>query len=146
MIYKREEVSQLPIEERLLDKVDAHESKLVELNTIIKTFAENQTKMTSTLEKMSDSFIRQELLLEKMTNLEENTKNSIDRLHTRADTNATAITTKAPIADMLKVQEDLKVLEPVTILLKYPKLLVFTIVGFYVFSIKEFRDTIFGGG
>mgnify|MGYP000745984200 CR=1 FL=1 len=140
MAYKKDEVTR---QHFIHDKVEKHETKLVRIETILERVATNQDKMAEALSSISDSILKQELLLEKLTNLEENTKISINRVHKRIDSVDEKMKVKADQDDVEEHANKLKILEPVIFFSKYPKLAVMIIASMYLFTIKEVRDVIF---
>lgn len=66
-------------------KLYEHESKLVKVETILERVAVNQDKMAEAMTQISASVIKQELILEKLSNLEANSKGSFERVHSRID-------------------------------------------------------------
>ena len=69
----------------LEQKLYEHESKLVKVETILERVAINQDKMAEAMTQISASVIKQELILEKLSNLEANAKGSFERVHNRID-------------------------------------------------------------
>ena len=137
--------------ERLESKVDEHDRMLIEMQTILKGMAESQTKMADSISTMATSVGKIDLWLEKITNLDGNTKESFKRSYkviqevedklTKEDTNI--LKTISELED--KVDEGFKDLEVARFFSKYPKLLLLVIVGFCVLNIEPIRKIIFGG-
>lgn len=137
--------------ERLESKVDEHDRMLIEMQTILKGMAESQTKMADSISTMATSVGKIDLWLEKITNLDGNTKESFKRSYkviqevedklTKEDTNML----KAIGELESKVDEGFNDLEVARFFSKYPKLLLLVIVGFCVLNIEPIRKIIFGG-
>ena len=137
--------------ERLELKVDEHDRMLIEMQTILKGMAESQTKMADSISTMATSVGKIDLWLEKITNLDGNTKESFKRSYkviqevedklTKEDTNI--LKTISELED--KVDEGFKDLEVARFFSKYPKLLLLVIIGFCVLNIEPIRKIIFGG-
>ena len=136
-VYKENEVS---LEGHLHSRVEKHEAKLVKIETILERVAVNQDKMAESLSSISTSISKQELLLEKLTNLETNTKDSINRIHKRIDDEIEVRNEKLSTVNKALLDLDLA-----RSLSKYPKLATAVLVVAYLFTIKEFRDVIVGG-
>lgn len=141
--------------ERLENKVDEHDRMLIEMQTILKGMAESQNKMAENMGNMAQAIGKIDLWLEKITNLDGNTKESFKRsykvisdLEVELKEKITSITTN--LDDKIK-QVDTKVdcgfkdLEVARFFSKYPKLLLLVIVGFCVLNIEPIRKIIFGG-
>lgn len=127
------------VKERVLD----HDKKLVKIETILERVATNQDSLTQSMRDISKSMQKQELLLEKLTNLEINTKESINRLHKRIDYNSEKLKLKADTVVVEDCVEKLKTLEPIIFFTKRPKLLILMILGFTSLLFKEVRDFVF---
>lgn len=110
---------------RLESKVDEHDRMLIEIQVILKGMAESQTKMACAIGKI-------DLWLEKITNLDGNTKESFKRSY------------KTIEALEEKVDAGFKDLEVARFFSKYPKLLALVIIGFCVLNIDPIRKIIFG--
>ena len=67
------------MDNRLESKVDEHDRMLVEMQTILKGMAESQTKMADNMGNMAQAIGKIDLWLEKITNLDGNTKDSFKR-------------------------------------------------------------------
>ena len=141
-IYKENEVSEMhtTYHNELHHKLNEHESKLVKVETILERVALNQDSMAESLQAITKSMGKQELILEKLAHLEENTKGSINRIHTRIDKEIEAREEKLKV-----VNTALNDLDLARILSKYPKIALAVFITSYLFTIKEFRDVIFGG-
>lgn len=123
----------------LQHKVDKHETKLVKIETILERVAVNQDHMAESLSSISTSISKQELLLEKLTNLESNTKDSINRIHKRIDNEINIRNEKLETVNNTLLELDLA-----RALSKYPKLATAVVIVAYLFTIKEFRDVFVG--
>lgn len=66
-------------------KLYDHESKLAKVETILERVALNQDKMAEAVSQISSSIVKQELILEKLSFLETNSKGSFERIHLRID-------------------------------------------------------------
>lgn len=117
---------------RLESKVDEHDRMLVEMQTILKGMVESQNKMAENMGNMAQALGKIDLWLEKITNLDGNTKDSFNRSY-------------KVIQDLEeKVDEGFKDLEVARFFSKYPKLLALVIIGFCVLNIDPIRKIIFG--
>ena len=130
--------------ERLESKVDEHDRLLIEMQTILKGMAESQTKMADNMGNMVQAIGKIDLWLEKLTNLDGNTKESFKRSYKVI----------ADLEDKLscdikevnsKVDDGFKDLEVARFFSKYPKLLIATLLGLCVLNIEPIRKIIFGG-
>ena len=119
--------------ERLESKVDEHDRMLIEMQTILKGMAESQTKMADNIGNMAQAIGKIDLWLEKITNLDGNTKESFKRCYKIIET----------LED--KVDEGFKDLEVARFFSRYPKLLLACVVGLCVLNIEPIRKIIFGG-
>ena len=120
------------VDNRLESKVDEHDRMLVEMQTILKGMAESQTKMADNMGNMAQAIGKIDLWLEKITNLDVNTKDSFKRSY-------------KVIQDLEdKVDEGFKDLEVARFFSKYPKLLALVVLGFCVLNIEPIRKIIFG--
>ena len=120
------------VDARLESKVDEHDRMLIEMQTILKGMAESQTKMADGMGNMACAIGKIDLWLEKITNLDGNTKESFKRSY-------------KVISDLEeKVDEGFKDLEVARFFSKYPKLLALVIIGFCVLNIDPIRKIIFG--
>lgn len=119
-------------------RVSSHETKLVKIETILERVANNQDSLTESMAEISKSMQKQELLFEKLVNLETNTKSSIDRLHKRIDG------TNEKVSDnFLFCNEKFKIIEPILFFIKRPKMFIVLISSCYLITIKEVRDVVF---
>ena len=120
------------VDARLESKVDEHDRMLIEIQTILKGMAESQTKMADGMGNMACAIGKIDLWLEKITNLDGNTKESFKRSY-------------KTIEELEgKVDEGFKDLEVARFFSKYPKLLALVIIGFCVLNIDPIRKIIFG--
>ena len=120
------------VDARLESKVDEHDRMLIEMQTILKGMAESQTKMADNMGNMAQAIGKIDLWLEKITNLDGNTKDSFKRSY-------------KVIQDLeYKVDEGFKDLEVARFFSKYPKLLALVVLGFCVLNIEPIRKIIFG--
>ena len=71
--------------EDLREKVLKHEFTIGEMAKSIQVLAETTKDSNIKLGEIAKSMSKQELILEKLTNLEGNTKDSINRIHKRID-------------------------------------------------------------
>ena len=141
--------------ERLEIKVDEHDRMLIEMQTILKGMAESQTKMADNMGNMAQAIGKIDLWLEKITNLDGNTKESFKRsyrviqdLEDKLSKDIKSIDTSVTVSvkDLEdKVDEGFKDLEVARFFSKYPKLLLLVVVGFCVLNIEPIRKIIFGG-
>ena len=120
------------VDARLESKVDEHDRMLIEMQVILKGMAESQTKMADGMVNMAYAIGKIDLWLEKITNLDGNTKESFKRSYK----------TIGELEE--KVDEGFKDLEVARFFSKYPKLLALVIIGFCVLNIDPIRKIIFG--
>ena len=120
------------VSERLENKVDEHDRMLIEMQTILKGMAESQNKMAENMGNMAQAIGKIDLWLEKITNLDGNTKDSFKRSY------------KVIQELENKVDAGFKDLEVARFFSKYPKLLALVILGFCVLNIEPIRKIIFG--
>lgn len=123
--------------QNLSNQIYKHEVKLDKIESALEKFDSKQDRMADNLGAIAVSMQKQELLLEKITNLEVNTRNSFDRVHKRIDEEARMGTERR-----LELEKKVKILDPVIALFTYPTIAVFVIIGAYTFSIKEIRDDV----
>ena len=121
----------------LHNRINEHESKLVKVETILERVALNQDSMAESLAAITKSMGKQELILEKLANLEENTKGSINRLHARLDRETDERSSKVK-----QIEESISELDLARTFSKHPKIALAVLVLAYLFTIKEFRDII----
>lgn len=141
--------------EKLESKVDEHDRMLIEMQTILKGMAESQNRMAENIGNMAQAISKIDLWLEKITNLEGNTKESFKRSYRvisdledklSKDIKSIDISATVSVKDLEdKVDEGFKDLEVARFFSKYPKLLLLVVVGFCVLNIEPIRKIIFGG-
>ena len=119
--------------------VTEHESKLVRVEVILERVATNQDRMAEAISSISESIVKQELLLEKLTNLEENTKASIGRVHKRIDQVEGDSKGRAET-----INKSLTTLEPIIVMLNNPKMTMFLIGALYLVAIEDVRKAVMG--
>jgi len=120
------------VDARLESKVDEHDRMLIEMQTILKGMAESQTKMADNMGNMACAIGKIDLWLEKITNLDGNTKESFKRSY-------------KVISDLEdKVDEGFKDLEVARFFSKYPKLLLAVVVGLTFLNVEPIRKLILG--
>lgn len=137
--------------ERIEQKINEHDKSLVEIQTILKGMADSQNKMADNMSSMAQAIGKIDLWLEKITNLDGNTKESFKRSYRviqevedkLSKEDANMIKDISELED--KVNEGFKDLEVARFFSKYPKLLLLVIVGFCVLNIEPVRKIIFGG-
>ena len=117
---------------RLESKVDEHDRMLIEMQTILKGMAESQTKMADGMGNMAQAIGKIDLWLEKITNLDGNTKESFKRSYKIIE----------ELED--KVDEGFKDLEVARFFSKYPKLLLAVVVGLTFLNVEPIRKLILG--
>ena len=123
--------------QNLSNQIYKHDVKLDKIDAALEKFDSKQDRMADNLGAIAVSMQKQELLLEKITNLEVNTRNSFDRVHKRIDEEV-----KAGTERRLELEKRVKILDPVIALFTYPTIAVLVIIGAYAFSIKEVREDI----
>lgn len=137
--------------ERLEHKVDEHDRMLIEMQTILKGIADSQNKMADSMSVMALSVGKIDLWLEKISNLDANTKESFKRTYKVIDEVESKLAKESSnICESVtelesKVDEGFKDLEVARFFSKYPKLLLMVVVGFCVLNIEPIRKIIFGG-
>ena len=120
------------VDARLESKVDEHDRMLIEMQVILKGMSESQTKMAAGMGNMAYAIGKIDLWLEKITNLDGNTKESFKRSYKTIE----------ELEE--KVDAGFKDLEVARFFSKYPKLLALVIIGFCVLNIDPIRKIIFG--
>lgn len=123
--------------DELARQINNHDKKLTKLETILERVGSNQDKMSDNIGAIAISIQKQELLLEKITNLEINTRSSFDRVHSRVN-----IAIDAELKRFEAVNLKLKILDPLVQLLKYRIIAITSLIGIYAMTIKEVRDPI----
>jgi len=132
------------VSERLENKVDEHDRMLIEMQTILKGMAESQNKMAENMGNMAQAIGKIDLWLEKITNLDGNTKESFKRSYkVISDLEDKLSGNIKELED--KVDEGFKDLEVARFFSKYPKLLLATLLGLCMLNIEPIRKIIFGG-
>ena len=130
--------------ERLENKIDEHDRMLIEMQTILKGMAESQNKMAENIGNMAQAIGKIDLWLEKITNLDGNTKESFKRSYKVIQDMEDKLSDNIKeIED--KVDEGFKDLEVARFFSKYPKLLLATLLGLFMLNIEPIRKIIFGG-
>ena len=130
--------------ERLESKVDEHDRMLIEMQTILKGMAESQTKMADNMGNMAQAIGKIDLWLEKITNLDGNTKESFKRSYKVISDLEDKLSCDIKEVNS-KVDEGFKDLEVARFFSKYPKLLIATLLGLCMLNIEPIRKIIFGG-
>ena len=130
--------------ERLENKVDEHDRMLIEMQTILKGMAESQNKMAENMGNMAQAIGKIDLWLEKITNLDGNTKESFKRSYKVISDLDDKLSGDIKEVNR-KVEDGFKDLEVARFFSKYPKLLIATLLGFCVLNIEPIRKIIFGG-
>lgn len=135
-------------------KLYEHESKLVKVETILERVAINQDKMAEAVAQISNSILKQELILEKLSHLETNSKGSFERVHARIDKVCTQVhesSTKTEhieydindLKDITKVHdESLESLEIFMMIKKYPVVSGLVALGAYSLTFEPIRNTV----
>lgn len=139
-IYNEQELCDTTARDSIHKRINQHESKLVKVETILERVALNQDSMAESLSAITKSMGKQELILEKLAHLEENTKGSINRIHDRIDKEI-----EERKEEDTEIKTTLSELDLARTLSKYPKLAAAVLVVAYLFTIKEFRDVFTGG-
>ena len=141
----------MSVSERLENKVDEHDRMLIEMQTILKGIANSQNKMADNMGLMALSVGKIDQWLEKISNLDANTKESFKRTYKVIDEVESKLAkessniTKSVTELENKVDEGFKDLEVARFFSKHPKLLLLVVVGFCVLNIEPIRKIIFGG-
>ena len=130
--------------ERLENKVDEHDRMLIEMQTILKGMAESQNKMAENMGNMAQAIGKIDLWLEKITNLDGNTKESFKRSYKVISDLEDKLSCDIKEVNS-KVDEGFKDLEVARFFSKYPKLLIATLLGLCMLNIEPIRKIIFGG-
>lgn len=135
-------------------KLYEHESKLVKVETILERVAINQDKMAEAVAQISNSILKQELILEKLSHLETNAKGSFERVHSRIDkvcaqvheTNVKVEHMECDIVDVkdiTKVHDDsLESLEVFMMIKKYPIISALVALGAYSLTFEPIRNSV----
>ena len=130
--------------ERLENKVDEHDRMLIEMQTILKGMAESQNKMAENMGNMAQAIGKIDLWLEKITNLDGNTKESFKRSYKVISDLEDKLSCDIKEVNS-KVDDGFKDLEVARFFSKYPKLLIATLLGLCMLNIEPIRKIIFGG-
>lgn len=132
------------MDSRLESRVEEHDRMLVEMKTILKGMAISQNKMADNMGTMANAIGKIDLWLEKITNLDGNTKESFKRSYRVIQDMENDIDEKLTKLEE-KTDKALQELEVARFFSKYPKLLFMVILGFCVLNIEPIRKIIFGG-
>lgn len=119
--------------------IKEHSTKLAKIETILDRVAGNQDKMVISVQQMAIHMGKIEFLIEKFTNLEVNTKNSIDRIHKRVDSLEAEIDGKAEAGHCDDIRVKLSFLEPLVFACKYPKITIAIVAMVYASTISDIR-------
>ena len=130
--------------DRIEQKIDEHDRSLVEIQTILKGMADSQNKMADNMSSMAQAIGKIDLWLEKITNLDGNTKESFKRSYRVIQNMENGLEEKINKLEE-KTDKALQELEVARFFSKYPKLLLMVVVGFCVLNIEPIRKIIFGG-
>lgn len=128
------------MDNNLSSRIDEHDKMLVKMETILESMAASQNKMADNMSSMSSAISKIDLWLEKITNLDSNTKESFKRVYRTIESNE-----KDNKESIKEINSALKELEVARFFSKYPKLLFMVVVGFCVLNIEPIRKIIFGG-
>ena len=127
------------------NKIVEHDLQLVKIETVLERVARNQDKLSTSQEKTNDtissiaiSIQKQELLLEKITNLETNTKDSFKRAYETMDEFKIDFNNEIDSLD-----KKIKVFDPISTLIKNKYLTLLAIIGCYSIAIQEVRLSVF---
>ena len=144
-------------------KLYDHESKLAKVETILERVALNQDRMAEAVGQISSSIVKQELILEKLSFLETNSKGSFERVHTRIDTVCTDIRElfnkmehsdssicdiKSNLVRLEKKDEEYDDkfvdLELFTLIKKYPVITILVGLGVFSLTFEPIRESLAG--
>lgn len=120
-------------DEELKEKVIRHDYEFQALTGSLKDLSKEMKELTASLKHVS-------ILNERLISMDRDLKESFQRIHKRADEIEEEIEKK-----FIKYEAEMKELELVRILVKYPKLTMFMVIGLYVMTFDSVRKTIFGG-
>lgn len=138
----------------IVEKLYEHESKLTKVETILERVAMNQDKMADAVTQISSSIIKQELILEKLSSLETNSKGSFERVHSRIDTLGKAkcaheeilATLSNGLAQTVNTNKEhekkLNDLEVFSLIRKYPLGTILICLGFYSLTFEQTRSAL----
>lgn len=122
------------------DTFGEHSKQIQRLEIIQEHILEHQTSTSESIAILAKSMERQEVLLEKIGNLEVNTNHSFEELEEKL---------KNSVDDYLdkydEVNKKFKILNPIIVMLDNKTLTFLALVGSYAMAIKELRDGMFGG-
>lgn len=128
------------MDNNLSSRIDEHDKMLVKMETILESMAASQNKMADNMSSMSSAISKIDLWLEKITNLDSNTKESFKRVYRAIESNE-----EENKESIKEINSALQELEVARFFSKYPKLLFMVILGFCVLNIEPIRKIIFGG-
>lgn len=128
------------MDNNLSSRIDEHDKMLVKMETILESMAASQNKMADNMSSMSSAISKIDLWLEKITNLDSNTRESFKRVYRTIESNE-----KDNKESINEINSALQELEVARFFSKYPKLLFMVILGFCVLNIEPIRKIIFGG-
>jgi chromosome segregation ATPase len=114
------------------ERVNIHDIKMARIETMLDSIAHSMDKISSSIDKQQQALTR-------LAQIEENTKGSIERIHDRIDAAHERINRLE--AKCEKQKDDIT---PLLMLIKYPKVMVFLLIGAYVMLIPEVRKVLFG--
>lgn len=129
---------------RLEQKIDEHDRSLIETQTILKGMEDSQNKMADNMSSMAQAIGKIDLWLEKITNLDGNTKESFKRSYRVIQEMEDNLEEKLDKLEK-KTDEALAELEVARFFSKYPKILFMVVLGLCVLNIEQIRKIIFGG-
>jgi chromosome segregation ATPase len=114
------------------ERVNGHDVKMARIETMLDSVARS-------MDKISGSIEQQQKTLTRLTQIEESTKGSIERIHDRIDAAHERINRLEAKCEKQKDE-----ITPLLMLVKYPKVMVFLLIGAYVMLIPEVRKVLFG--
>lgn len=112
-------------DEELKEKIIKHDYEFKSLTTSLAELSDSMKQLTKGLEQVV-------ILNERIVSMDRDLKDSFKRVHTRQD------------EQDVELSNFMSDLELVRILLKYPKLLLFLVVGFVAMSIDPIRKLLLG--
>lgn len=112
-------------DDEIREKIIKHDYEFKSLTSSLSELSETMKKLTAGLEHVM-------VLNEKLVSLDRDLEDSFKRVHARAD----------KIED--KVDCFMKDMELIRILVKYPKLMIFIVIGFVAMSVDPIRKIILG--
>ena len=116
-------------DEELKEKVIRHDYEFQTLTGSLKDLSKEMKELTASLKHVS-------ILNERLISMDRDLKESFQRIHKRADEIEEEIEKK-----FVKYEAEMKELELVRILIKYPKLTIFMVIGLYVMTFDSVRKT-----